>query len=358
MKVLHLNNEKSWRGGERQTLLLALALARRGVENCIGCRPGLPLAQSASEAGVPTIPLSGNPMVAVAAIARSARRFDIVHCHTGRTHSLAALAHLLCRKPIVATRRVAFPVRNSAFNRFNYRVAGKVVGISDHIARGLVEWGLPAEKVEVIHSAVPLPRSSTTPETVAQLRTELRLPAGRRIIGNIASLTDEKDHATLLRAAREVADQHQDVVFVMIGGGNLQTQLLQQRQALKLDGTVVFTGFLPQAERFLPAFDGLVVCSVSEGLGSIILDAFAAGVPVVATAAGGIPELVRDGETGLLAPVGNASALAASIMRLLDNRLEAQQCAENAKKWMADEFFVDRMADRYLRVYDEVLNRR
>jgi glycosyltransferase involved in cell wall biosynthesis len=142
---------------------------------------------------------------------------------------------------------------------------------------------------------------------------------------------------------------------VVIGEGNLHGDLLQLRRELGLEQRVKFLGYLPEAERFLPAFDVFAMSSCMEGLGSIILDAFAAGVPVAATTAGGIPELVRNGETGLLTPVGDASALAASIVRLLDDRVEADQLSQRAKKFVAEEFSVDRMADRYVEVYEKVL---
>jgi L-malate glycosyltransferase len=338
-------------------LLLAGALQQKGVANAIACRSGGLLEQRARAMQVFLLPLAGNTISAAFGIVKAAPGFDLIHCHTGRTHSIAAATAFQHRKPIVITRRVDFPPRSSPFNRFKYRTASEIICISQFIATQLVNWGVSSQRLRVIRSAVSLP-SRTAVAPVSKLRDELGVPADQRIVGNIAALVGHKDHATFLRAAREIASKRSDVTFVVIGDGNLHRDLLQLRRELGLEQKVKFLGYLPEAERFLPAFDVFAMSSCMEGLGSIILDAFAAGVPVAATAAGGIPELVQNGETGLLAPVGDASALATSIVRLLDNGVEADQLAERAKKFVSDEFSVDRMADRYLEVYDEVLKRR
>lgn len=357
VRILHLNNEAGWRGGERQVLLLADALKKRGITNAIACRPGGLLEQQARESQIQVLPLGGNAVAAAFHLIGAAAGFDLIHSHTGRTHSLAAATAFRHRKPIAVTRRVDFPPRSSPVNRFKYRIATEIICISQFISTQLQDWGVPSHKLRVIRSAVSLPSLSSM-ESYSKLRDNWEVSADQRIVGNIAALVGHKDHATFLRAAHEIVAQRNDVTFVVIGEGKLHEDLLQLRRELGLEQKVKFLGYLARAEQFLPAFDVFALSSCMEGLGSIILDAFAAGVPVVATAAGGIPELVRDGETGLLAPVGNASALAASIMRLLDNRIEANQLTLRAKEWVADEFSVDRMADRYLEVYDEVLNRR
>ncbi len=357
MKILHLNNENGWRGGERQVLLLATALQQKGIANAIACRPGGLLEQKARESRITVLPLAGSAISAAFHIIKAAPGFDLIHCHTGRTHSIAAATAFRHRKPIIVTRRVDFPPRSSPFNRFKYRAASQIVCISQFIATQLENWGIPSQKLRVIRSAVSLPSRNAAP-AVSKLRDELEVRADQRIVGNIAALVGHKDHATFLRAAREIVSRSNDVTFVVIGEGNLREDLLQLRHELGLEQKVKFLGYLPEAERFLPAFDVFAMSSCMEGLGSIILDAFAAGIPVAATAAGGIPELVQDGQTGLLTPVGDASALATSIMRLLDNDAEADQLVRGAKKFVSDEFSIDHLADRYIEVYKEVLNPR
>src|SRR5438552_14802574 len=118
VKILHLNNEKTWRGGERQTLLLAAGLRERGVVSVIGCRPGGLLDQLALAESVATLPVPGNNLSAALALTKAARDFDLIHCHTGRGHSLAALTSGWHRKPFLVTRRVDFLPGAGWFNRF------------------------------------------------------------------------------------------------------------------------------------------------------------------------------------------------------------------------------------------------
>lgn len=359
MRILHVNTEKTWRGGERQTLLLAAALPALGASVAVGCREGFFLAREARAQALPCIPIAGGSVRALWELARQARTFDLVHCHTARAHSLAAVAAAWHRKPVVVTRRVDFRPKQSVFNRFKYRRASRVVCISEFIARQLRDWGVPRDRLVVIRSAIPAVASEKTgPERAEELRTRLGIGAGKKLVGNIAALVGHKDHATLLRSAREVLARRQDVAFVIIGDGELKAELLRLRSELSLVDAVHFAGFIAGAERYLPAFDVLVMSSCMEGLGSIVLDAFAAGVPVAATAGGGLPELVRPDRTGLLVPIGDAAALAASIVRLLDDPPLRQTLTATARDWVSKECGVQQMAIRYFQLYQEVLSTR
>lgn len=355
MRILHLNNEKTWRGGERQTLLLAERLGQLGVTNCIACRPGGLLWQHATESGLTVAPLSGNPVAAALQLLGTTHHFDLLHCHTARTHSIVAALGSVLRRPTLVTRRVDFEPPHSWFNHYKYARAVRIACVCEYIHRQLADWGVDRRKLTTISSAIPTPRDDG-PDRAA-LRRELNLPADRPIIGNIAALVGHKDQATLLRAARSVADRRVDALFVVIGEGDLRDVLLRQQRELRLEPVVQFRGFVPQAQRLMRAFDVFAMSSSMEGRGGILLDAFAARVPVVSTAAGGLPELVHNEETGLLVPVGDSRALAQGILRLLDDAALARRVAGNARALVEREFTVERMADRYLALYREVLEK-
>src|SRR5262245_47287469 len=140
LRILHLNNEKTWRGGERQTLLLAAGLRDGGAVSVVGCRPGGLLEQRARAESVTTLAIPGNNFGAALALIRAARNFDLIHCHTGRGHSLAALTAPWHRKPFLVTRRVDFLPGRSWFNRYKFRRAVQVVCISQFIADQLADW--------------------------------------------------------------------------------------------------------------------------------------------------------------------------------------------------------------------------
>lgn len=145
--------------------------------------------------------------------------------------------------------------------------------------------------------------------------------------------------------------------FLILGDGDLKAKLLSLRLELGLEGKVLMPGFVSQAEECLPAFDVFAMSSCMEGLGSIVLDAFAAGVPVAATAGGGLPELVRPGENGLLAAVGDAPALADAINCLLENPALTKELSSKAKQRVRSEFSVARMVEQYQAVYERILGR-
>jgi glycosyltransferase involved in cell wall biosynthesis len=358
VNILHLNNEKTWRGGERQTLLLAAGLRDRGVRSVIGCRPDGLLAAQARAAAVETLAIPGNNFSAALALIRAAKGFDLIHCHTGRGHSLAAITASAHGKPFLATRRVDFLPRQNSFNRYKFRRAERVACISRFIADQLANWEVPRDKLPIIPSAVPMPDlevlSAQHRETV---RARFGVAPGMKLVGNIAALVGHKDQATLLRAAHAVAAQRRDVRFVILGDGELKQSLLALRRELNLAEIVSLPGFVDQAEQCLAAFDVFAMSSCMEGLGSIVLDAFAAGVPVAATAGGGLPELVREHITGLLVPVGDAVKLAEAILRLLEDKDFAARMISNAQTWVRTERSVESMTRDYLTLYQEVLSR-
>jgi L-malate glycosyltransferase len=351
MRVLHLNNEKTWRGGERQTLLLAAALQELGITNTIGCRPGTPLYEQASRAGLPVVAVSGNPLLAPVQIAAAARRFDLLHCHTGRAHSFAALVASFVPKPVVITRRVGFLPRPSWFNRRKYRQLAKAVCVSRFVADQLQQWGVAAGQLQVIHDGLPAPGPG---RARAELRRALGVREDALVVGHVGALEIEKDHDTFLRAIQAIAGQHPALQVVVIGDGRRRAELEALRDRLGLEQVVRFTGALPEASEYLPAFDVFVLSSVVEGFPNVILEAFAANVPVVATAAGGTGELVRDGDTGLLVPVGDAAALGGGIARVLGDAALRQRCPAAARaRWQA-EFSVAHMAQCYAALYREI----
>ena len=351
MRVLHVNNEGTWRGGERQALLTVQEQRRQGVDSHLACRRGSPLEETALAEGVPIISLPAAAPVGVLALRRVAPSFDVLHCHTGRAHSLVALATIRGQKPLVVSRRVDFAPRRSWFNCWKYRRADKVVCVSKWVAKIMRDWGLPPEQMSVIYEAVPSNAFLSRAASLQLLREKTGVAAGQKIIGNIAALVGHKDHATLLRAAQVVALRRGDVAFVIVGEGERKENLLRLRNELGLAGTVHFTGFIPQAQRLLLGFDLFAMSSRMEGLGTIVLDAGMAGVPVAATAGGGLPEAVLHDQTGLIVPVGDGAALAEALLRLLDDTALAGRLARAARQRTETEFSVANMARCHVEIY-------
>lgn len=348
MRIVHINLERSWRGGERQVLYLMEGLRRLGHECHLVARSNEAFVSRVRSQGFPVTVIRKPYLLSGAQLSG----FDVVHAHETRGLQLAAVWKTVNRLPLVFTRRVDNPPSGNVLTRAVYARIDCLAAISGNIGAVMNAWGFDPGRVRVIPSAVessPSPRE----DTVARLRERFR---GRKVAGCVASLEKRKDHRTLLRAASLVQNVRQDVVFVLIGDGALGGELEDAARESGLRN-VVFEGFQDDPSSYYPVFDLFVMTSRQEGLGSSILDAFASGVPVVATAAGGIPEIVINEETGLLADIGDAGMVADAILRMLSDDGLRTRCTGKARALLTDRFTIDRMAGAYEQVYQEVLRR-
>jgi glycosyltransferase involved in cell wall biosynthesis len=313
-----LNTEHGWRGGEHQLLLLLRGLDA-GSPALTVCQPASPLATALTEAGAPVLPLAmrGSLHLGAAwAIRRAIRAHGItlVHAHTSHAHGLAALACRGTGVPLVVTRRVDFPLKRGWFSRWKYVAAvTRYAAVSHAVARVLAAGGVAPERIEVIHDGIDFARF---PQLDSTLRAEFRLPAQAVIIGIIAALTDHKDHRTLLTAFAEVCRQRTDCWLFIVGQGELEGELKRQVAELALE-RVVFTGFRADIANLMRGLDIAVLSSHLEGLGSSLMDAMYCSLPVLATRAGGVPELILDGSDGLLVGVRDVAGMAAALLRLI-----------------------------------------
>lgn len=349
--VLHVDGETGLRGGERQLLGLAGALAARGHRSVVCARTGSALAAESRRHGLETctFPLRGElDFLSAARLAALARREGaILHAHTSHACGTAALV-ALAGVPTVMHRRVDFGV--SAFSaRYKYGMAGKVVAVSHAIADILAKAGVPRARLEVVSDAVPvtdeeakwsgydaLPfRPSTAEERAkgrAALATEFVYDASAPLVGNLAALVPHKDHDTLIAAAVLVCLQRPDVRFLIAGTGPEGARLRESIERMGLAAKVLLLGQRAAVGALLGALDVYCQSSWGEGMGSVLLEAAACGTPVAATRAGGIPEVVEHEETGLLVPPRDPEALAAALLRLLDEPALGRRLAEEAAR--------------------------
>lgn len=356
--IIHLASGREWRGGQRQVLLTVRTLAASPqVRQTVITGAGSELARQLHAEGLPVVeshwsigidPRVLGPLVRVwrSLSTVSASQRPLIHAHDGHSVALAACASLLCRADFVATRRVDFPLRH----QWPWRRARHIVAVSSAIREILVASGLPRERVTVIYSGISAAETAAT--TPLDLRALLNLPAQSRIAVNVAALVDHKDHATLLRTARLLAPEFPDLHWVIAGEGEQRSALEQQIATHRLIGRVHLLGSVRSAARVIAAADLFVLSSHQEGLGTSIIDAMALGVPVVATAAGGIPELITPG-TGLLSAPRDSQALAQSVRRVLQDT-QLREGLAVAGRQRASEFTDERMAAGLLQVYRSV----
>ena len=354
MRILHIDTEKTWRGGERQVFWLARELAGRGHRIWMACRPGFPLESRCREAGLevfPFAPLTEADPFAAVRLRRFCRRnaVEILHAHTGAAVGMAALASLGSGTLLVSTRRVDFPLRDGWFTRWKYRRMDAVAVISGKVGDVIRKAGLPEERIRLIPSGTD-PSESPDASQREELRSCRGLSAAGKIVVNAAALVPHKDQATLLRAARLVCDALPSVRFLILGEGPLMTSLKSLAADLGLKDHVFFLGHRSDVGEYIALADVFVMSSSEEGLGTVLLDAMNAGVPTAATSAGGIPDLYGEEGFSCLSPPGSPGDLANSIMRVLEDESEARLRVEHGRR-RAALFTVSGMTARYERLY-------
>jgi len=326
-------------------------MAARGHQVTLACRAGGILEGRAESAGLDVHGFSfrgdWSPTAAVG-LARLVRRErpDIVHAHD--PHALAAA--LVAGAPRVASRRVDFAVKGRA-SRWKYARCARVIAVSGAVAAVLRRDGLPPERVRVVYEGVPDRRPDPGGRAVLEA---LGVPLEALVVGTVAALTDHKDHHTLLSAAVAVAARVPEARFVIVGDGERKAALQAQAAALGLQGRMVFTGFREDLDRLIPAFDVFCLSSKMEGLGTSLLDAMCFARPVVATAAGGIPEAVEDGVTGRVVAVQDPRALAEALVAVLGDAPERSRLGAAGRRRFESRFSDTRMVDATLAVYDEL----
>jgi L-malate glycosyltransferase len=360
MFSLHIDTARTWRGGQNQVLTTVMGLRALGHRTMLVAHAAGELRQRAAE-GLDLLPLAPRTEMDLSAAWRLSRlvkqlKPDVVHAHDPHGVAMAALAlsmsTQLAKPPLVAARRVDFHLKGNSLSRWKYRQVDCFVCASDAIRNMLLGDGVPPARAVTVHEGIDLGRVDAAPP--AKLHEDLWLPHHAPIVGNVAALVPHKGQRHFIDAARLVLPHVPDARFVIAGEGELRAALEKQIRDHHLEKHVVLAGFRPDVLSVHKAFDVFVMSSVTEGLGTSLLDAMAASKPIVATAAGGIPEVVVDGETGFLVPPRDHQAMAAAIIRLLEDEKLRRGMGEAGRRRAESRFSAERMVHETLKVYQRV----
>lgn len=358
MRVLHVDTGKTWRGGQQQAYYLHEGLLREGVESLLACSLGGELERRARGAGLPVVglPLRGElDLISAWRLGRYARRRGVTHLHAHSSHAqtYVLLGGLFsnCRNRL-STRRVDFVPSRHALNRWKYGSLSRLITVSAAIGEIMLGFGFPRERLRVVHDGADVDR--VAPGQGHRFREELGIQPDEPLVGNVAHLVDHKGQRYFLDAMPEILGEFPTARFVLVGEGELESELRQQAARLGLGDRVLFTGFRNDVPVVLDALDVFVMCSHLEGLGSVVIEALAAGKAVVGTAAGGIPEIVRDGVDGLIVPVRDPHGIAREVRRLLGDAALSRRLRESGRSRVREDFSVAAMVRGNLSVYREL----
>ena len=358
VNVLHIDEQTGWRGGELQTSWIVRGLAERGHTVVIAGRKGSAFLEH--DYGVDGLVRIEAPFRSefdpwtIWKLARAVQTcsIDVLHAQTSHAHTYACLARAVARRgKVVVSRRVSFAPKTHLLNRWKYGLPDRFIAVSQHVADVLLEYGVAPSRVRVDHSSIDLARIEAAPLP----RAALGIPEGAPLIGNTGALVGHKDHQNLIAAMPAVLAEMPDVHLVIAGEGELRASIEAHIERLGLGDRVRLLGHRKDAPAIVQALDVYVSSSWSEGLGTSVLEALACGVPVVATVAGGVPEMVIHEQTGLLVPARDSESLAAAILRMLRDESLARVLARNGKAHVESHFTVDRMVEGNIGVYEELL---
>jgi glycosyltransferase involved in cell wall biosynthesis len=370
LTVAIVSTQAQWHGGEEQVRLLAQGLRERGHRPVIFARRGgvLALHMAAEGYDVTDFVGSGRSFAAIWTIRRALRKLVrqsaagetpaplVWHANDAHALTAAGLASIGLRIPArIASRRLDFPVRSPR----RYRaLCDRLICVSQRVAEVCRQTGIPARMLRVVHDGVD-------PQRVRQGdrcdgRRSLGVGDADRVLLTVAKLTDHKGHRFLLDAMPAVIAQHPEVQLFLAGDGELIEPLRQQAGRLGIDRAVRFLGFRDDVPDLIRAADLFVFPSHMEGMGSTLVDAMLAGLPIVTTTAGGIPDVTGAGQPGVAqtawtVPPRNSEALTAAILDALRSPDKCALLRTRAQQRAEEQYTAAHMVDATLEVYRDVL---
>jgi glycosyltransferase involved in cell wall biosynthesis len=357
MKILQICSARELGGGEKHLADLANGLARRGHDVFAALIPASPLrAELSSVPSQNILELAMRNSLNVRSILKLARfvrqhEIDIVHAHIARDYPLAASVARRAGARLVLTRHVLFPLNR--IHKFTLRRTSRVIAVSEAVAEGLrAQKIFEPNTITCIHNGIDVDRFENSRAAMAPAAdTNLRVG----MVGHLARIKGQED---FIRAAAAVCSRRDDVEFIIAGedksrGGDNRRQLEKLIAEFGLRKRISLVGWVDDVPALLETFDLFVSPSRSEPFGLSIVEAMAAGVPVIATRSEGAREIIDEGQTGQLVPIGDAAALANAMEQMLSDPEERARLGENARRVARDRFSLERMVDATEQVYRE-----
>ncbi len=346
MKIIEVNTEKTWRGGERQTLYNIQGFIQQGHEVELICRKNFPLHQKTKDLGIPIYAVN-NGLQAIWCLIKRARHISIIHAQTSSGQMYGVISSFFHKVPTVYTRRVDF-VPSGFFTKLKYKRTNKIIAISMAIKSILENFGLSNV------SLVPeIAIAKSLNEERAKKLIHFKGWHNKKIVATVAALVQHKDPITMVQTIYHLSQMRDDFMFLHFGEGVLRHNVKKEIARLNVSRWYHLMGHVDDVEDFFSVFDVFTMSSEEEGLGSSVLDAFIYKVPVVTTSAGGLKEVVEG--NGLVCDVKDAKALAISINEVLNNASLRKDITNSAYETVITKYSVETITKKYEEVFKEVL---
>jgi glycosyltransferase involved in cell wall biosynthesis len=358
MKILHVDEQLGWRGGEIQASWLMQGLVELGHEVALAGRPGGQFVGD-DHGGIPVqrfeLPMRYEAdfmsMRSLAKIVR-AHNVDIVHAHSSHGHIFAAMATRFAGtgKSVISKRLDRKP-RRSFINRWKYDSANHYVPVSNRVAGVLRDYGIPDDKITLVYDCIRPDLLNVEPLD----RADLGVADDATLLLSAGALVDQKDFSNLIQSMPYFIDAYPKVRVLIAGEGELRSKLEREISDRGYDEIVSLLGQRTDVARLMRTADLYVSSSHTEGLGTSILESLACKLPIVASDAGGVCEMVIDEQTGYLVPNRNPRALGEAIAKALGDPQRTQQMADNGLVHIEENFLPHHMVKGFVAVYEKLL---
>ena len=360
MKVLYVDLEREWRGGQSQAWLTLRGLRERGHEAELLAARASPLALRTSEAGIPVHQVARIGLRAWAARAMRSLikngRFELVHLNEPHALTAAWLAGAHKKLPLLLSRRIGFPLRKGWVSRTRYQAVERFIPNSRNVAQSLIDAGIAPERISIVNEGVEI-LPLRTPDQRRSARQHWVVQDHEFLFGCASVLVPVKGQRHLIEALPTVRKLYPEVRLLLAGDGQCRGKLKALAKQLGQSEAVLFPGFVNNVAQLYDALDAFVFPSEFEGLGTALQAAMAAGLPCVSTKRGALAEVVDDERTALVVEP-KAMEVADAMLRLVADEGLRKRLSEAGRKEVEDRFSVDRMVETTVQVYADVLKKR
>ncbi len=360
MRMLFVDLEREWRGGQSQALLTLTGLREQGLDVQLLAAKASPLAERARKAGIETQEVARLGLRGWAALALtrllSRTSCDLVHLNEPHALTAAWLAGAHRKLPLLLSRRIGFPLRKGWASRARYAAVARFIPNSKDVAQSLIDSGVAGERISIVNEGVEIPEPYTE-ERKRQARSHWGVSGSEFLVGCVSVFVPEKGQRHLIEALADVRKEYPNVKLLLAGDGRCRKQLEMLAGRLGLGGAVLFPGFVTNVDQVYAALDAFAFPSEFEGLGTALQAAMAAGLPCISTTRGALGEVVEGERTALVAePTG--PAFAGGISRLVADKGLCRRLGTAGRSEIQQRFSVKRMVENTIHVYEEVSGER